>query len=516
MHPPRTILVSVIVLVALAGGLAALEYGRLTTGFYSQVALSEGRGVRDRLSILLSAPLSAQSLTAKLLSQAGPDGPAPDSAEMLLLSALADEQTISSAAILDGKGVFAMASRTGNGLILYIRPGQSGGGKLESLGPDMQPAASPAITRAQIEEHGLMLAQVVKNRSGNWPAWTESHAVPGQPDPSLSAVVPAGPGGDDSRLLAFSFGVASLRSALSQDVPEGARVLVFTHDGHVLDAGGREEQAQTAGRSAPLFLPYAQSGDAVLSGAMAAWLRDGRPASEAFSFQADAKTWWASLTPLAEGEDKTSVGLALSQESLLGLMFEGRRAPLIIGSGLALALALLLVLALQSRRRAKSSGAPFFETEREIRELLDKGEGERLEFKSTLRFNLAAGKPGKEIELASLKTLTAFMNTDGGVLAVGVDDQGRTVGLEADGFENDDHALRHFSSLFAQHIGVEFLPYATFALREVDGRKILLVECRKSKEPVILKGGKDEEFYVRAGPSSRRLSLSEFMRRVVK
>jgi hypothetical protein len=33
---------------------------------------------------------------------------------------------------------------------------------------------------------------------------------------------------------------------------------------------------------------------------------------------------------------------------------------------------------------------------------------------------------------------------------------------------------------------------------------------------VILKGGKDEEFYVRAGPSSRRLSLSEFMRRVAK
>lgn len=512
MHPPRTILVSVIVLVALAGGLAALEYGRLTTGFYSQVALSEGRGVRDRLSILLSAPLSAQSLTAKLLSQAGPDGPAPDSAEMLLLSALTDEQTISSAAILDGKGVFAMASRTGNGLILYIRPGESGGGKLESLGPDMQPAALPTITRAQIEEHGRMLAQAAKNRSGNWPSWTESHAVPGQPDPSLSAMVPAGPGGDDSRLLAFSFDMASLRHVLAQDVPEGARVLVFTHDGHVLDAGGRGEQD----RAAPLFLPYAQSGDAVLSGAMAAWLRDGRPASEAFSFQADAKTWWASLTPLAEGEDRTSVGLALSQESLLGLMFEGRRAPLVIGSGLTLALALLLVLALQSRRRAKSSGAPFFETEREIRELLDKGEGERLEFKSTLRFNLAAGKPGKEIELASLKTLTAFMNTDGGVLAVGVDDQGRAVGLGADGFENDDHALRHFSSLFAQHIGVEFLAFATFALRELEGRKILLVECRKSKEPVILKSGKEEEFYVRAGPSSRRLSLSEFMRRVAK
>jgi hypothetical protein len=506
VHPPRAILVSIIVLVALAGGLVALEYGRLTRGFYAQVALSEGRGARDRLSLRLSAPLSAQNLTARILSQSGPEGPTPDSAGMLLLSALADEQALGSAAILDRQGVFALAERSGGGLILYIRPGASGGGKLEAYGPDMAPAGPASISRERIEQHGRMLAQAVAGRSGHWPAWTEIHAVPGQPAPSLSAIVPAGPGGDDSRLLAFGFAVGSLRSALSQDAPEGAHILVFTHDGQVLDASPSTE----------LFLPAGQSGDAVLSSAMAAWQQGGRPDSEAFSFQADARTWWASLTPLAEGEVRTSVGLALSQESLLGLLFQGRRAPLLIGSGLALALALLTMLALQSRRRARSAPAPFFETEREIRELLDKGESERLEFKSTLRFNLAAGKPGKEIELAALKTVTAFMNTDGGVLAVGVDDQGRAVGLSADGFENDDHALRHFSSLFAQHIGVEFLAYATFALRQLEGRTILLVECRKSKEPVILKGGKDEEFYVRAGPSSRRLSLSEFMRRVAK
>ena len=51
MHKPRSLLVLAIALVVLAGALGSLEYGRLAAEFYSRMALSEGRGVRDRLTL---------------------------------------------------------------------------------------------------------------------------------------------------------------------------------------------------------------------------------------------------------------------------------------------------------------------------------------------------------------------------------------------------------------------------------------------------------------------------------
>ena len=46
--------------------------------------------------------------------------------------------------------------------------------------------------------------------------------------------------------------------------------------------------------------------------------------------------------------------------------------------------------------------------------------------------NLKSGKNGKEIELAWLKGVVGFMNTNGGILLIGVDDSGTILGIDAD------------------------------------------------------------------------------------
>ena len=66
------------------------------------------------------------------------------------------------------------------------------------------------------------------------------------------------------------------------------------------------------------------------------------------------------------------------------------------------------------------------------------GESEAVEFKSTLRTNLHTGSKDPRMELAVLKTLAGFLNTNGGMLVVGVSDDGSPVGIQADGFENED------------------------------------------------------------------------------
>jgi DNA-binding response OmpR family regulator len=144
-----------------------------------------------------------------------------------------------------------------------------------------------------------------------------------------------------------------------------------------------------------------------------------------------------------------------------------------------------------------------------IKSLISSGESSRVEFKSTLRWNLKTDRSEKVIEKAWLKSLAAFLNSDGGVLLVGVEDNGDIMGIEADSFDNEDKYLLHVNNRIQQHIGLEHAGFIGYQLVAVDNRKVLLIECQPSPSPVFLRISKEEEFYIRVGPGSRRLSTSE-------
>jgi len=121
-----------------------------------------------------------------------------------------------------------------------------------------------------------------------------------------------------------------------------------------------------------------------------------------------------------------------------------------------------------------------------------------------MRTNLRTGKTGKEVEMAWLKTVAAFMNSDGGTLLIGVNDQGEITGIEADQSQDDDKCGLHFKNVFNQHIGAEFSEYVDFQIRSVDGRKVVLVTCERSPKPVFLKKKHEEEFYIRSRSIKRK------------
>jgi putative two-component system response regulator len=147
-----------------------------------------------------------------------------------------------------------------------------------------------------------------------------------------------------------------------------------------------------------------------------------------------------------------------------------------------------------------------------LRSLIDRGENDQLEMKSTLRWNLKANRPGKEIENAWLKTVIAFLNTDGGILLIGVEDDGNVLGLEPDHFPNSDKYLLHVNNLIRDRIGMEVTQRIKFELKPLDGKDILCIQCLPSPEPAFLKNDRDEEFYVRMGPGSRKLTSRETLR----
>lgn len=144
-----------------------------------------------------------------------------------------------------------------------------------------------------------------------------------------------------------------------------------------------------------------------------------------------------------------------------------------------------------------------------------RGENRNLEFKATLRKNVHTEKVDKAVLGASLKTIAAFLNTDGGVLAIGVTDDGRTVQsvLELDEFRTEDKYLLHLFSKMRDTFGGAASSAVTACFEDVRGCRVCVVRCSKSSVPVFAAINRGtEEFFIRNGPSTESLSLPQAVR----
>jgi hypothetical protein len=144
------------------------------------------------------------------------------------------------------------------------------------------------------------------------------------------------------------------------------------------------------------------------------------------------------------------------------------------------------------------------------RQLIAQGENSPVEFKSTLRRNLVADKDDVKMEQQVLKAIAAFLNTDGGTLLIGVSDDRRILGLAPGNFPSPDKALLHLTNLIRDRIGRHLAIYIRMRLESMDnGLDILRVDCKRSAIPAYVTEGNQQHFYVRTGPSTQELSLSE-------
>jgi len=149
----------------------------------------------------------------------------------------------------------------------------------------------------------------------------------------------------------------------------------------------------------------------------------------------------------------------------------------------------------------------------EVRDLVGQDEHEGLEFKSSFRWDRIQNKLNKNLEKAVMKTVAAFMNSNGGHVIIGVDDQKRVIGISedfsslpkanADGFKN------HFTNVFHQMIGPEFRQFVKLSCVPVEGKEVCWVQVVPSTRPVYMKVDEKEEFYIRTGNGTTPLKLSE-------
>jgi hypothetical protein len=153
------------------------------------------------------------------------------------------------------------------------------------------------------------------------------------------------------------------------------------------------------------------------------------------------------------------------------------------------------------------------ETGRQAASFIREGENEVTEFKSTLRWDIRAGKTNQAVERACLKTIAAFLNSAGGALLIGVRDDGSIEGIESDKFVNEDKFLLHLWTLIRTCLGRDVSPYIRTTLEKMDDKTVCVAQCRQSNRPVFLRQpGFDEEFYIRVGPSSNAMDISEALK----
>jgi uncharacterized protein with ParB-like and HNH nuclease domain len=154
-----------------------------------------------------------------------------------------------------------------------------------------------------------------------------------------------------------------------------------------------------------------------------------------------------------------------------------------------------------------------------LAEMIDKGESDELEFKSTLRWDIKESKVNKKLEEVILKSVSAFANSQGGTLLIGVDDEGSILGLEHDylslGDVDRDKFELHLRNLLNQQFGTGVVTNKIdIMFHEVEEKEVCQIDVASVKEPLILKlkdknGQLIEKFYVRSGNSSQEIPLSE-------
>ncbi len=253
-----------------------------------------------------------------------------------------------------------------------------------------------------------------------------------------------------------------------------------------------------------------------ISKALELWKNSDKQEIATIEFSVGRETWWASFTSLNSNDSSAWVGVIIPESQITGNIRQ-QKLKIALAGAIVFAIGFILSLRLVSNYsyqlrdlpRQNISNANFTD---ELLLLIKAGESATLEFKSTMRINLKTGKKGKEIEIAWMKTVVAFMNSDGGILLIGVDDDGNIIGTEADNFENEDKCRLHFKNLINHHIGPEFSRFIHLKIREIEEKTVLIIECERVRKPIFLAMGKNEDFYVRSGPSSLKLSMSQMVK----
>ncbi len=500
----KTLVTGVIITVLAIGALAFVGVGAIRHDAAVVAVKSSARGVSGAVTVLVNAITSSNDeIGSKSLVSLKPKVLRATFTRMLK-----KHERLASVIISDGTGMRYMLSRRNDGMMevmpdsmnttslkwTYVKPD----GAEISVGQEY-PLSRYSAGRALANEFIHLKPGEVNWRSAN------NFQAPGRAWLSASTLIQSN---GKNYMVSYLFPVEAVISHLgAAEKGDAEKVFLYWTNGKVLPVS--DGSGQGNGMAEALEVDKLTDPVIVAASEMLAKSKSNRTAP--FNYSVNGEVWWSYVLPLSVFGDTMALGVAMPRKNIVSTLTSDSFLQIFGGILVVLAGVILFVLYKnRGRIEAIGLGQKRPNTAADILHMIHEGETRTVEFKQTLRFNLKAGKNGKEIEHASLKTVAGFMNSDGGTLLIGVADSGEVAGFEEDKFENEDKALLHFNNLVNQYIGTEFARYLDTSIITVEGKQILRAYCLPSSAPAILASGKSEEFYVRSGPASRSLTLSQF------
>jgi type I restriction-modification system DNA methylase subunit len=138
--------------------------------------------------------------------------------------------------------------------------------------------------------------------------------------------------------------------------------------------------------------------------------------------------------------------------------------------------------------------------------LVGGGEGPHLEFKETLEADNKTGSRNPGVLVSALKTIAAFLNTNGGTLLIGVSDSGEVKGLEKDYLLCNKHDQDGFEqklrSLLSSRLDPAPIGRIEMSFERLQEGTVCKLDVKPNPEVVHLDG---KEVYVRDGNLTRKL-----------
>lgn len=146
-------------------------------------------------------------------------------------------------------------------------------------------------------------------------------------------------------------------------------------------------------------------------------------------------------------------------------------------------------------------------------ELAEQGESLMVEFKSSMIHSYKPEVPEKVIIGSVLKTIAAFLNTEGGTLVIGADDDAHPLGIDADlrvkKFTRDSYENFIMTSI-ANAIDTVAAARCRVRFEKVDDATLCLVDVEPSSRPIYATTDKGKDvFFVRTGNATRALETKE-------
>ncbi|MEM5583714.1 ATP-binding protein [Roseibium sp. AS2] len=148
-----------------------------------------------------------------------------------------------------------------------------------------------------------------------------------------------------------------------------------------------------------------------------------------------------------------------------------------------------------------------------VPDLMQQGETHRVEFKSSLRWDLKENCVNRNLEKVVAKTLAGFYNAEGGHLLIGVDDDGRPLGLDPDlatlKSPDLDSFERTINDIVSRALGGDLCPYLHTVFARVEDKDVAMIIVSPAPRAVYMEENKASVFYLRSGNSTRRLDVRE-------